>query len=109
MNINISNSTLNNSPTIAGNNDSIITTGRSNSQPVLWDWELLKRDLVSAIDRLPDESKEYIAANAILYTVEKKDKDQFCKSIKKFSSSFLSSLFSSVASNFLIEFIKSII
>lgn len=109
MNINISNSTLNDSPTIGGNTDSNISIGKNNSQTIFWDWEQLQRDLQSAIDRLPNDSKEYIAADAILYTVENKDKERFCESIKKFSSSFLSSLFTSVASDFLINFIKSII
>ena len=109
MNISISNSTLNNSPTIGGNTDSNISIGENNSQTIFWDWERLHRDLQSAMNRLPSDSKEYIAADAILYTVENKDKNKFCESIKKFSSNFLSSLFTSVASDFLIDFIKSIV
>lgn len=102
MTINYADSQITNSPIIVGNKNSI----NIDSSVGYIDWEKLQDEFIEVLGKLPKTSKEYVASKNALNCAMKEDKFGFIDVLKKNSTSFLSDIFTGVASGVLVEIIK---
>ncbi len=101
MNINITDSQLENNAIVIGNNNSVNMNSVNNI-----DWEMLQDEFIKVLGKLSKKSKEYDASKNALNCAMKEDKYGFIDVLKKNSKIFLSDIFKGVASGTLIEIIK---
>lgn len=105
MTINNTNSQFENSPIVIGDGNSV----KINSSDSNIDWEMLQDEFIKVLGKLPKSSKEYAASKNALNCAMKKDESGFINVLKKNSTSFLSDIFTGVASGTLVEIIKCMI
>ncbi|MBU5676807.1 hypothetical protein KQI88_10290 [Alkaliphilus sp. MSJ-5] len=100
------NTSIVNSVVTIGKNNVVRTYLMNNEDDIKWD--VLKSEFLNIIKKLPEGSDELeFSIEAYDYIVEK-DKNKFLKLIKDNIANFTSSLFSTTASAFLIDFIKKV-
>ena len=102
MTINYTNSKITNSPIIVGNNNLV----NINSSVGNIDWGKLQDEFIEVLGKLPKSSKEYADSKSALNYAMKEDKSGFINVLKRNSTSFLSDIFTGVASGVLVEIIK---
>lgn len=107
-NTKIYNSSINNSPfTFAEKGSTVII--HTSEQKDEFEWEHLERDLMSALESLPANSNEALAARSILKRVQKRDMSEVKTMVNAFAQELVSKTFIAVASTFLCSFIQSIL
>ncbi len=89
--------------------NSIVIENDFDASSFIKDWQLVQDELKKACEKLPKSSKEYIASEEALECAMKEDGEGLFKVFNKYSESFLSSIFKSVVSGFLVEIIKSML
>lgn len=97
---------------LSGNiNHSALAIGTGSSATVVdaapgdLDWAALKKEFIKLAATLPEGSPEADAAESALDSVVNKDRASFYSTIKKHAASFTSSVFSNMASTFLMDII----
>lgn len=94
-----------NSPITLGDNNTIsIHSQGDNIQ-----WDEIKKDCMSLMQKLPEDSKEHAAAEEMFAASVQKDKGRFKSVVKKYAKALVSSLFVQAASTALMDVIKGII
>ncbi|NBI70386.1 hypothetical protein D3Z50_04775 [Clostridiaceae bacterium] len=73
------------------------------------DWENLQKEWLNLLQKLPTDTTEYKISSEALQCILNKNKTGLFKTLKSNALSFTSSLFSNVASPFLVDFIKNFI
>ena len=109
--VDFNNCEIKKSPIIIGNKKGVtspIIIGDNNSLSIN-NWNLIQDELRKVYMKLPEMSVEYQATEEALEYALNKDKEGLIHTFKKYSASFLSDLFSGVASGILLEIIKNII
>lgn len=105
MNINNKNSSFSNSPIIVGDNNKV----NINSTSKNIDWEALQDELIKALGKLPQNTKEYDMTKKALVYATTKDENGLIKFLKNNWTKFATDIFTGAASGVLVEVLKSLI
>ena len=97
--------TLINSPVTIGNNNNVSVDSKLDSIQ----WEAIKNDCFSAMQKLPMGSAERNAAEEVFADAVRKDRGKLKNTIVKYAKELSSEVFTGAASILLVDFIKNML